>query len=42
MNDKNVVSVAYHRTGKSTNTNSLGMRAMQARVYERETPNTFW
>lgn len=35
MNDKNVVSVAYHRTGKSTNTNSLGMRAMQARVYEK-------
>ncbi|SUN56870.1 DNA helicase [Streptococcus equinus] len=35
MNDKNVVSVAYHHTGKSTNTNDLGMRAMQARVYEK-------
>lgn len=35
MKDKNVVSVSYHRTGKSTNTNSLGMRAMQARVYEK-------
>lgn len=35
MNDKNVVSVNYHRTGKSTNTNELGMRAMQARVYEK-------
>ena len=35
MNDKNVISVNYHRTGKSTNTNELGMRAMQARVYEK-------
>ncbi|MCL8205951.1 DEAD/DEAH box helicase family protein [Ligilactobacillus agilis] len=35
MKDENVVSVAYHHTGKSTNTNNLGMRAMQARVYEK-------
>ena len=35
MDNKNVVSVSYHRTGKSTNTNSLGMREMQARVYEK-------
>lgn len=35
MNDQNIVSVSYHRTGKSTSTNELGMRAMQARVYEK-------
>ncbi|SYW00389.1 putative DNA helicase / endonuclease; HGT island [Oenococcus oeni] len=31
---KNVVNVNYHQTGKSTNTNELGMREMQARVYQ--------
>lgn len=35
MEDKNVVSVNYHRTGKSTQTNNLGMREMQERVYEK-------
>lgn len=35
MNNKNTVAVAYHQTGKSTTTNSLGMREMQARVYEK-------
>lgn len=34
MKDKNVVEVNYHQTGKSTNTNELGMREMQARVYQ--------
>lgn len=34
MKNKNVVNVNYHQTGKSTNTNSLGMREMQARVYQ--------
>lgn len=34
MKDRNVVEVNYHRTGKSTNTNELGMREMQARVYQ--------
>ena len=34
MESKNVVDVNYHRTGKSTNTNELGMREMQARVYQ--------
>lgn len=34
MQDKNVVEVNYHQTGKSTNTNELGMREMQARVYQ--------
>ncbi|WP_283584177.1 DEAD/DEAH box helicase [Limosilactobacillus difficilis] len=34
MQDKNVVQVNYHQTGKSTNTNELGMREMQARVYQ--------
>ena len=34
MKDKNVVEVHYHQTGKSTNTNELGMREMQARVYQ--------
>ena len=34
MENKNVVDVKYHRTGQSTNTNDLGMREMQARVYE--------
>lgn len=35
MIDKDVVSVEYHRTGNSTNTDRLGMRDMQARVYEK-------
>lgn len=34
MKDKNVVEVNYHQTGKSANTNELGMREMQARVYQ--------
>lgn len=34
MNDKNIVEVNYNRTGKSTNTDELGMREMQARVYQ--------
>lgn len=34
MQDKNVVEINYHQTGKSTNTNELGMREMQARVYQ--------
>ena len=37
MQNKNVVEVNYHQTGKSTNTNDLGMREMQARVYEHRT-----
>lgn len=32
-NDQTVIS--YQQTGKSTNTNELGMRDMQARVYEK-------
>ena len=32
---ENLVDVNYHATGKSTNTNALGMRQMQARVYEK-------
>lgn len=32
---ENLVDVSYHATGKSTNTNDLGMRAMQERVYEK-------
>lgn len=35
MSSSNVVSVSYHHTGKSTNTNELGMRDMQARVYKK-------
>lgn len=34
LENKNVVDVSYHRTGKSTNTDELGMREMQARVYQ--------
>lgn len=34
MESKNVVDVNYHQTGKSTNTDELGMREMQARVYQ--------
>ncbi|WP_268912551.1 DEAD/DEAH box helicase [Lentilactobacillus sp. SPB1-3] len=34
MQNKNIVDVNYHQTGKSTNTNTLGMREMQARVYQ--------
>jgi len=29
------MTIAYEKTGRSTNTNELGMREMQARVYER-------
>ncbi|MFC4761336.1 DEAD/DEAH box helicase [Fructobacillus durionis] len=32
---ENIVDVDYHATGKSTNTNKLGMREMQAKVYEK-------
>ena len=31
--DQTVIS--YEQTGRSTNTNELGMREMQARVYEK-------
>ena len=31
----NLVDMTYAQTGKSTNTNELGMRDMQARAYER-------
>ncbi|WP_249646724.1 DEAD/DEAH box helicase [Lactiplantibacillus plantarum] len=34
MKNRNVVEVNYHQTSKSTNTNELGMREMQARVYQ--------
>ena len=34
MQNKNVVQINYHQTGKSTNTNELGMREMQTRVYQ--------
>lgn len=30
----NIVEVNYHQTGQSTQTNSMGMRDMQARAYE--------
>ncbi len=33
QNDRTVIS--YEQTGKSTNTNEMGMREMQARVYEK-------
>ncbi|MFV4952207.1 DEAD/DEAH box helicase [Lactobacillus delbrueckii] len=31
----NIVEINYHHTGKSTNTNELGMREMQAKVYAK-------
>lgn len=31
----NIVEINYHQTGKSTNTNELGMREMQAKVYAK-------
>ena len=34
MQDKNIVEVNYHQTGKSTNTYELGMLEIQARVYQ--------
>ncbi|MDF7639282.1 DEAD/DEAH box helicase family protein [Lactobacillus sp. ESL0791] len=34
MKNKDVVSINYHQTGKSTSTDELGMREMQARVYQ--------
>lgn len=30
----NLVEVSYHQTGKSTNTNTMGMREMQTRAFE--------
>jgi superfamily II DNA or RNA helicase len=30
----NLVNVAYHQTGKSTSTNTMGMREMQSRAFE--------
>lgn len=32
---KNLVDVTYHATGHSTNTNSMGMREMQSRAFEK-------
>ena len=33
IND-NIVDISYQQTGKSSNTNELGMREMQAKAYE--------
>lgn len=33
IND-NIVDINYQQTGKSSNTNELGMREMQAKAYE--------
>ena len=30
----NLVNVSYHQTGKSTSTNTMGMREMQSRAFE--------
>ena len=32
---KDTKTITYEQTGRSTNTNELGMRDMQARVYEK-------
>ena len=32
---ENLVDVKYHATGKSTNTNEMGMREMQSRAFEK-------
>ena len=34
MNTSNIIDITYQQTGKSTNTNEMGMREMQAKVYE--------
>lgn len=34
MKAENIVDITYEQTGQSTNTNELGMREMQAKVYE--------
>lgn len=34
MKAENIVDITYEQTGRSTNTNKLGMREMQAKVYE--------
>lgn len=34
MINNNLIDIKYQQTGKSTNTNELGMRDMQAKVYE--------
>ena len=36
IND-NIVDIKYQQTGKSSNTNELGMREMQAKAYEATT-----
>lgn len=33
----NIFEINYNGTGQSQNTNALGMREMQARVYEKRT-----
>ena len=35
----NLVNVSYHQTGKSTSTNTMGMREMQARAFEARDSN---
>ena len=35
----NLVNVAYHQTGKSTSTNTMGMREMQSRAFEARDSN---
>ena len=35
----NLVNVSYHQTGKSTNTNTMGMREMQSRAFESRDAN---
>ena len=35
----NLVDVTYHQTGKSTSTNSMGMREMQSRAFESRDAN---
>ena len=35
----NLVNVSYHQTGKSTSTNTMGMREMQSRAFESRDAN---
>lgn len=36
MEQNNIVEIKYEQTGNSSNTDALGMREMQAKVYIRQ------
>ncbi len=41
MTQNNIVEIKYEQTGNSSNTNELGMREMQAKVYKARDEQLF-